>query len=57
LRVLLSSTNFDLTTIKYEGIQECIVMLLNLVEDLKQKNRTLREENQRLRDEILEGLQ
>jgi hypothetical protein len=44
--------DLDLNTIKDEGIRQCIVMLLNLVEDLKQENCALREENQRLRDEL-----
>ena len=44
--------DLDLSSIQDEGIRQCIVMLLNLVEDLKQENRALREENQRLRDEI-----
>jgi hypothetical protein len=42
----------DLTLIHDEGIRQCILMLLDLVEDLKQENYALREENQRLRDEI-----
>lgn len=44
--------DLDLTSIQDEHIRQCIVMLLNLVEDLQQDNRALREENQRLRDEI-----
>ena len=35
----------------HEPTRQCIVLLLNLVEELKQENRALREENQRLRDE------
>ena len=42
----------DLSSIPDEGIRQCIILLLNLVEELKQENRALREENQRLRDEI-----
>jgi len=34
-----------------EGARQAIVMLLNLVEDLKLENQELREQNQRLRDE------
>ena len=34
------------------GARQAIVMVLNLVEDLKQENQQLRVENQRLRDEI-----
>jgi hypothetical protein len=41
----------DLETIKDEGARRAIVMLLNLIEELKLENRQLREENQRLRDE------
>ncbi len=44
--------DLDLSSIQDEGTRQCIVLLLNLVEDLKQENRALREENQRLRDEI-----
>ena len=35
-----------------EGARQAIVLMLNLVEELKQESQTLREENQRLRDEI-----
>jgi cell division protein FtsB len=35
-----------------EGARRAIVMLLNLVEELKTENQKLREQNQRLRDEI-----
>ncbi|MFQ5613979.1 MAG: hypothetical protein ACE5H9_17800 [Anaerolineae bacterium] len=35
-----------------EGARQAIVMLLNLVEDLKSENDALREEGQKLRDEI-----
>ena len=35
-----------------EGARQAIVMLLNLVETLKAENRELREQVQRLRDEI-----
>ena len=41
----------DLDAIQDENVRQCIVVLLNLVEELKQENRQLREENQRLRDE------
>jgi len=34
------------------GARQAIVMLLNLVEDIKSENQKLREQNQRLRDEI-----
>ena len=44
--------DLDLSSIQDERIRQCIVMLLNLVEDLTQETHTLREENQRLRDEI-----
>jgi hypothetical protein len=44
---------FDLNSIQDVGrAREGIMMLLNLVEDLKLENRELREENQRLRDDI-----
>ena len=42
----------DLTSIQDERARQCILLLLNLVEDLKQENHTLREDLQRLRDEI-----
>ncbi len=42
----------DLSTISDESTRQCIILLLNLVEELKQENGTLREENQQLRDEI-----
>jgi hypothetical protein len=42
----------DLSRIQDEHAREAIRLLLNLVEELKQDNRSLREENQRLRDEI-----
>jgi FtsZ-binding cell division protein ZapB len=42
----------DLSRIQDERARQCIILLLNLVEDLKQENHTLREELQRLRDEI-----
>jgi hypothetical protein len=41
----------DLSGIQDEHARQCIVMLLNLIEELKQENRQLREENQRLGDE------
>lgn len=41
----------DLSGIQDEGTRQCILMLLNLIEDLKQENRQLREEIQHLRDE------
>jgi len=45
--------DFDLSKIQnLESARECIVMLLNLVETLREENRELREEVQRLRDEI-----
>ena len=44
--------NFDLNNIRdIEQTRRAIVMLFNLVEDLKTENRKLQEENQRLRDE------
>ena len=44
--------DLDLTSIQDERARQCIILLLTLVEDLKQENQTLREELQRLRDEI-----
>ena len=45
--------NLDLNNIRdIQEARECIVMLLNLVENLKSDNRELREQVQRLRDEI-----
>ncbi len=44
--------DLDLSTIQDKGARECIVLLLNLVEDLKRENAELRAEVQRLRDEI-----
>jgi hypothetical protein len=44
---------FDPNSIQdLEGARQAIVMVLNLVEDLKTENENLRFENQRLRDEI-----
>ncbi len=43
--------DLDLSSIQDEPTRQCIIVLLNLVEDLKQENRALREETQRLRDE------
>lgn len=42
----------DLSRIQDEPARQALRLLLNLVEDLKQENRTLREDNQRLRDAI-----
>ena len=44
--------DLDLSAIQDEKVRKCIVLLLNLVEDLKRENAELRAENQRLRDEI-----
>jgi hypothetical protein len=43
--------DLDLSSIQDEPTWQCIILPLNLVEDLKQENRALREEIQRLRDE------
>jgi FtsZ-binding cell division protein ZapB len=42
----------DLRRVQDEHAREAIRLVLNVVEELKQDNRSLREENQRLRDEI-----
>jgi hypothetical protein len=42
----------DLKAITDEGSRRAILLVLNLVEELKLENRHLREENQRLREEI-----
>ena len=42
----------DLSRIQDEAVRQAIRGLLNLVEELKQENRALREDNQRLRDTI-----
>src|SRR5918912_1677714 len=42
----------DLGAIQDQHARHAIRLLLNLVEEVKQENRTLREENQRLRDEV-----
>ncbi len=42
----------DLSRIQDESTRQCILLLLNLMEELKQENQALREDNQRLRDEI-----
>ena len=34
------------------GARQALILVLNIVEELKQENAALREENQRLRDEI-----
>ena len=49
---LLDGLDLDLSRIQDAGARECLVRLLNLVEDLAAEARTLRAENQRLRDEI-----
>ena len=49
-RIMLSELN--LSGIQDAHARRCLVMLLNLVEDLQQENHQLQEENQRLRDEI-----
>src|SRR5215212_3212313 len=41
----------DLSAIQDEHARHAIRLLLNLVDELKQENRSLREDNQRLRDE------
>ncbi len=41
----------DLSAIQDEHARQAIRLLLNLVEEMKQENRSLRDENQRLRDE------
>ncbi len=44
--------NLDLNSIhNVEQARSAIIMLFNLIEDLKAENRKLQEENQRLRDE------
>ena len=49
---LLDGLDLDLSRIPDAGARECIVRLLNLVEELAAENRELRAENQRLGDEI-----
>jgi len=44
-------SDFDPSQIQDEGARQAIIQLLNLVEELKRENTTLREEVQRLRDE------
>ena len=44
--------DLDLSAIQDERARQCIILLLNLVEDLKRENAELRAEVQRLRDEI-----
>jgi len=44
--------DLDLAAITDERARQCIVLLLNLVEELRQETVALRAENQRLRDEI-----
>jgi hypothetical protein len=44
--------DLDLSGIQDEGVRQCLVLLLNLVEELEQDNHRLREENQQLRDEV-----
>lgn len=43
--------DLDLNSIQDEAARRAVVMLLNIIEELKAENRRLREENQRLRDE------
>jgi len=42
----------DLSAIQDERARHAIRLLLNLVEEVRQENRTLRDDNQRLRDEV-----
>jgi len=42
----------DLSSIADERVRRALLLLLNLVEELKRENAELRAENQRLRDEI-----
>jgi hypothetical protein len=42
----------DLGAIQDQHARQAIRLLLNLVEEIKQENRSLRDENQRLRDEV-----
>src|SRR5215218_6504206 len=42
----------DLSAIQDPHARQAIRLLLNLVEEMKQENRSLRDENQRLRDEV-----
>ncbi len=44
--------NLDLSRIEDESTRQCIIQLLNLVEELNAALRAAQEENQRLRDEI-----
>lgn len=44
--------DLDLSAIQDERARQCIILLLNLVEELKRENAELRAEVQRLRDEI-----
>lgn len=44
--------DLDLSAIADERIRQCLVLLLNLLDELKRENADLRAENQRLRDEI-----
>ncbi len=44
--------SLDVRTIRDAGAREAVVRLMNLVEELAAENRTLREQNQGLRDEL-----
>ena len=45
--------NFDINNINdLQSARKCILLLFNLVEEMKQDNRELSEQNQKLRDEI-----
>src|SRR5437879_1204855 len=44
--------DLDLASIADERVRRALLLLLNLVEELKRENAELRAENQRLRDEI-----
>ena len=48
----LDGFDLDLSQIQDAAARECVVRLLNLVEEVAADNRALRAENQRLRDEI-----
>src|SRR5947209_7367104 len=48
----LQELGIDLDSITDPKIKKAIVLLFNLIEDLSSENTTLREENQKLRNEI-----
>jgi len=52
LTKLLNDLNLDLDAVGHPKMRGCLAALLNIVQQLSAENTKLREENQRLKDEI-----